>query len=224
MGLISRIPMTAERYYDELDVKAYLATVQNLRANYGPSISQAATLANVPAAVIESVCFIESAGVANARSSAGAVGLMQLTPDTCVTVIHLDYKAGRISTEQATVLSKYLGAKLSNIKKLRYLGDPKAGDTSLTASMVQPPEVNLLIGAMLLGRLIDQSTDLLSVTDKLIRWDKVIVRYNAGYFYKLPAKAKTVSDVMAEAKKKSSETYNYITKFVGKNGVLVSLT
>jgi len=222
MTLISRIPMTAESFYDDKEAQANLTKIQSLRARYGSLIQQAARLANVPSAVIESIAFIESAGNENARSGAGAVGLMQLTPDTGTTIIHLDDQGKRISAEQAAVLGKYLGAKLTNIRKLRYLGDPKAGDTRLTADLVQPPEVNLLIGAMLIGRLIDQSTELISVTDKLIRWDKVIVRYNAGYFYKL--KAKSVPDVLAEAKSKSAETYNYIIKFVGKNGLLPMLT
>lgn len=222
MTLISRLPMTAVSYYSEAQAQANLATVLTLRANYGTLIQQASRLANVPTAVIESIIFIESGGNASARSSAGAVGLMQLTPDTCVTAIHLDNKENRVSDEQLDVLGQHLGSKLVNIRKLRYLGDAKAGNTKLVAADVIDPEINLLIGAMLLGRLIDQETDFLSVTDRLIRWDKIVFRYNAGYFYKFTAK--TVAGILAEAKAKSTETGNYIPKFCGKNGLLPMLT
>lgn len=222
MTLISRVPMTAEMYYTPSQAVGNLDSVRSIRNQYSTLIQQASELTNVPSAVIEAFCFIESGGNANARSSAGAVGLMQLTPDTCVTAIHLDYKDNRVSDAQLSLLSKYLGTKLSNIQKLRYLGDDKAGDTKLVASEVINPEVNLLIGAMLLGRLIDQENTLLSLTESLIRWDKVVFRYNVGYFYKI--KAKTFAGVLAEAKAKATETGNYILKLAGKNGLLDSLT
>ncbi|OJW76297.1 transglycosylase SLT domain-containing protein [Spirosoma sp. 48-14] len=222
MTLISRVPMTAEMYYTASQAVGNLDMVRSIRNQYGTFIQQASELTNVPSAVIEAFCFIESAGNPNAKSSAGAVGLMQLTPDTCVTAIHLDNKENRVSDEQLDLLASYLGNKLVNIRKLRYLGDDKAGNTKLVASEVMSPEVNLLIGAMLLGRLIDESTQILTLTDQLIRWDKVVFRYNAGYFYKI--KAKTFAGVLAEAKAKATETGNYILKLVGKNGLLDTLT
>ena len=222
MTLVSRVPMTAQSYYSSSDVAANLAIVQNIRSTYDTFIQQASDMTNVPRAVIESVCFIESRGNESARSSAGAVGLMQLTPDTCVTTIFQDNKAGRISDTQLEKLHSFLGAKLINIRSMRYLNDPKVSNTKLTASEVISPEVNLLIGAMLLGRLIDQETQLLSLIERLIRWDRVVFRYNAGYFYKI--QAKTVAGVLDEAKAKSTETGNYILKFAGKNGLLETLT
>ncbi|WP_080056716.1 transglycosylase SLT domain-containing protein [Spirosoma aerolatum] len=222
MTLISRAPMTAEMYYTASQAVGNMDIVRTIRNQYGTFIQQASQLTNVPSAVIEAFCFIESAGNPSAKSSAGAVGLMQLTPDTCVTTIHLDNKDNRVSDEQLDVLGGYLGTKLVNIRKLRYLGDEKAGNTKLVASDVINPEINLLIGAMLLGRLIDESTDFLSLTERLIRWDKVVFRYNAGYFYKI--KAKTFAGVLSEAKAKATETGNYILKLVGKNGLLDSLS
>lgn len=215
--------MTAVAYYSVTQAQANLATVQTIRTRYRDELEQAARLTNVPTVVIESILFIESGGNASAISSAGAVGLMQITPDSAVTAIHLDLKGDRVNDEQQDILYQAFGKKFLNMKKLKFLGDTKAGTVKPTAQELLTPRVNLMIGGMMLGRLIDQSTDVLNVTDRLVRWDKVVVRYNSGYFYR--PKANTVAAMIAEARKRGgAETANYITKFVGKNGLLPTLT
>ncbi len=208
------IPMTPKSYYTPVQAAANRAVVQGIQAQFGPYISQASRLTNVPVSLIESIIFIESAGKPNVVSPAGAVGLMQLTPDTVTTVIHLEKKGKRLTTDEIAILRTYLGTRLDTILKLRYLSDPAAGNTRVTASMYSPPEVNILLGAMMLGQLLDEEKG---------RLDIVVSRYNAGYFWK--PKAASVDQMINLAHARGgAETANYITKLVGKNGLLETLT
>jgi soluble lytic murein transglycosylase-like protein len=59
-----------------------LQTMQGLAQNYGTDILKATVGTNVSPALVLAVMGIESGGKADAVSSAGALGLMQLIPDT----------------------------------------------------------------------------------------------------------------------------------------------
>jgi hypothetical protein len=63
---------------------------------------------------------------------------------------------------------------------------------------------------MLIGQLIDQHTE-----SGVPRIDKVVVRYNLGYFYK--PQGSTIEQTVALV---PTESKNYIYKLLGVNGVL----
>ena len=54
---------------------------------YDPLIEQYATRSEVPAALVRAVVQVESGFDPTARSSAGAIGLMQLMPDTAAELV-----------------------------------------------------------------------------------------------------------------------------------------
>lgn len=215
------LPMTQVSYYKPAQWPAIHAKVSETFKLYGKIITLVAKLVNVPVPILNAFIFIESAGKASIVSSAGAVGLMQITPDTATNIIHTEHKEGRLSKAEMDLLRKHLGKKLDCILSFKYMNQSlpcnKNTGKVITKEDLLKPELNILIGAILLGNLIDKHTE-----NKVVRLDKVIVRYNAGYNYK--PQGNTVEETMAFAKKKGgAETANYISKLVGPNGVLTNL-
>lgn len=205
-----RLPMTKKEYYKPSDWPTINMAMAKTFREYGTQISQAAKLANVPVAILNSFIYIESAGNPKAVSKAGAVGLMQLTVDTATNIIHLEAKAGRLSAQEKAVLRKVLGKRLDCILSFKYMNQPLACNNNtgkvVTKEDLFNTEFNLLVGAILIGNLSDQHTE-----GKVIRLDKVVVRYNAGYSYK--PQGATVEETIAFAQKKGgAETSNYILK------------
>jgi hypothetical protein len=147
---------------------------------------------------------------------------MQITAETATGVIFFENKQGRLLPGEKAILQKYLSkGKLECIYSMQYFGHPvkcstitlkggnKVGQVIEKSDLLHP-ELNILIGAMLLGQLIDQHTE-----NGVPRMDKVVVRFNAGYFYK--PQGNTIEQTVALV---PAESRNYIYKLLGQNGVL----
>jgi soluble lytic murein transglycosylase-like protein len=211
------IPMTPRVFYSNSALPQNKAKLAEIGKKYFKEIKQAETLTNVPGALILSIIFTESAGNANALSYAGAAGLMQLKPQAANDVIYQEKKAGRLSQAELTIIKKYLGNRVNGPLNQQYLShkikeNNYSGNVVTQADMMHP-EFNLLMGAMLLGILIDQHQE-----NGLLRLDKVLLRYGLGYFYK-PGNG-NVEQVLDKVKGKSTEAYSYVLKVAGKNGLL----
>jgi soluble lytic murein transglycosylase-like protein len=97
--------------------------MQELAASYGTDILKATLGTEVSPALVLAVIGIESAGKSNAVSSAGAVGLMQLIPDTAARfgvtdstdpaqnikggVAYLNWLMGKFNRDPLMVLAAY---------------------------------------------------------------------------------------------------------------------
>jgi soluble lytic murein transglycosylase-like protein len=168
----------------------------------------------VPGSIIVAVIFTESAGNPSIVSSAGAVGLMQLKPQTgqrCHSPGKEIRPSDRCGNRQSC--AEHLGARLDGPLKQKYLSH-KIRENNYTGNVMtkadlQKPELNILLGAMYLGILIDQHYE-----NGILRLDKVVMRYNQGYFFKIPAG--NVEATLDFAKGKSKEAYTYALKVVGK--------
>lgn len=216
-SLAISLPMTTRSFYNETAKLQNRAKMDQIGKQYYNEIKQAEKLCNVPGAILLAVIFTESAGNSYAKSSANAVGLMQLKPQTANDVIFLEHKNARLSQAELMILNKFLGARINGPLKQKYLSH-KIKENQFTGNVVtendlKKPELNILLGAMYLGILIDQSTE-----NQSIRMDKVLIRYNQGYFYKIPQGSPEL--VLDFTKKRSPEAYNYALKMLGKNGLL----
>ena len=215
------VPMTSQGIIKTSEHPLIIKNLDTTFSKYGALIRQIAKLTNVPEEIIRSVVYIESAGDPNAVSRAGAVGLMQVTPATATGILTVEHKAGRLSEPEKAILRKVLGARLDCILKMPHMNAKIACAPTgvvVTQADLKNPEFNLLIGTIMVGLLIDQHTE-----NGVLRLDKLIVRYNAGYFYK-PV-GNTIEETLAFAKSKGgAETVGYILKFVGTNGILDLLT
>jgi soluble lytic murein transglycosylase-like protein len=211
------IPMTPRVFYPAASLPQNKTKIETIGKKYYREIKLAETLTKVPGAIILAIIFTESAGNPGIISSAGAVGLMQLKLQAGNDVIHLENKAKRLTAVEINVLKKHLGTRLNGPLKQKYLShkikENNYSGNVITRADLMKPELNILLGAMLLGILIDQHYE-----QGILRLDKALVRYNQGYFFK-PG-AGTVEQVLDRVKGRSREAYLYIIKVVGKNGLL----
>lgn len=216
-GLNITIPSINESYYDSVSAdKNKKKIIELIRPKYGILINKISSYTLVPSQLIEGVMFIESAGNEKAESPY-AIGLMQVSKATASDVIVKEKGAGRLKAEESAILKKYLPYNTwKEIEKVK----PKQkslGKTFVTRDMLLKPEFNILIGAMLLGQLIDEFTD----SKGNVRLDKVISIYNGGRSSKSSKKiipfTGSTKELLTIAPK---ETSDYIKKLVGKNSVL----
>lgn len=224
MDVRIKIPAVQQAYYTVEAQKQNKVKMDSIYTKYKSYIDQAVKLTGVDKDIIISVIFIESSGIPDKVSTENAVGLMQLVPAGASDILAMENQKDRLKEPEKLVLRKVLGNRLDKgIVKMKFLGDNKTVDGVTSAVWVKKadllnPEFNILVGAIFLGLLIDES-----VEDGKLRLDKIIIRYNKGYFSggrgkKLPASA--------ELSMKSSlptETKEYITKFAGTNGTLDTL-
>jgi len=217
--MVSRVPlpMTQRSFFQTEFLPQIKAKVELIQKTYFKEIQLAEKLTYVPGGLIGAVIFCESAGNPSIVSPSGAIGLMQLKPQSANDVIHMENKAGRLTNEEITLLRKYLGKRLDGPLKQKFLSqripqNNHSGNVITKADLLKP-ELNILLGSLLLGILIDQHNE-----RGEIRLDKVILRYNRGYFFK-PFNG-TIEQTLDAAKSKSSEAYWYALKVIGKNGLL----
>lgn len=205
---------------------AKFKTVRNdLMSRFGREMRQAATLANVPLTVLQGIILIENATLnPSFVNPFGFVGLGQINPDTASDVIIREKKKKRLSEAEITVLRTQLGKRL-DVLFLADVDPKKAGNQPIDLGYsivnntdLKNPAFNLMVSAIYVSRLIDEELEA-TAEGELVRLDRVIVRYNQGYYYKV-AKAST----NALLSQLPTEPKNYIKKMVGANGMMETLT
>jgi soluble lytic murein transglycosylase-like protein len=210
-----KIPALKESFYSSDSVKWNEDKIVNvIRPKFGKYIDKIADMTGVPVELIEAFIFIESGGNPNAQSPF-AVGLMQVGLATGSDTLIFEKGAGRLQDEEAAILKKYLGSRYSLIEKVK----PKQksiGKTFITKADLLKPELNILIGSILLKQLCDEF-----VENGKVRLDKVVAVYNGGRYSKsnkkvIPFKG-TTKELLALVPK---ETSAYVLKLIGTNGIL----
>lgn len=223
------VPSLNEAFFNDTQlttVKLKLATIEN---TYGKYINNSAVISNVSPEIIKAFIFVESSGKANAVSPTGCCfGLMQISPATAKDIIAMENRKGRLNDKEKAIIKKYKGSN-ANFSNL-----------TITKEDLFKPELNILIGTIFIGILIDEEitdkvTDILGYendwlkgqvnpiykTAKFVRMEFVIARYNGGY-YKWSSKPKPVGTTTDVCTKTGS--CEYIKKILGTNGVLTILT
>ena len=138
-------------------------------------------------------------------------GILQILASSSTDIIILAKREGCLYPEQIRELSRILGetraAKILSFKLL--------GNQAIKRSELYDVNLNLLHGTMYLSVLINR----IKVTGKPVRWDKVAVGYNSGYFaYNCGSDLK--GNVKTVVKSVNRESSNYVLKLLGKNGIL----
>lgn len=210
-----KIPALKESFYNSDSAKLNEDKIVNvIRPKFGKYIDNISEMTGVPVELIEAFIFIESGGNPNAQSPY-AVGLMQVGLATGSDTLIFEKGAGRLQDEEAAILKKYLGSRYSLIEKVK----PKQksiGKTFITKADLLKPELNILIGSILLKQLCDEFTE-----NGKVRLDKVVAVYNGGRYSKsnkkvIPFKG-TTKELLAIVPK---ETSAYVLKLIGTNGIL----
>ena len=179
---------------------------------YGKYFKYYSETSKVPVAILFAFAQVESDGLANAGGSqSNTQGLMQWDKR---------YAAG--SGNPNFALSKeFLKGRLTPAEKekLAMFGitfDSKGNTRKLTQEDLVKPELNILIGSIILGQYIDK---VWATENGNIRMDRIIALYNWGLggFNNNQLDKKDLQGVLANI---PSVTKTYINKFLGKNGAL----
>ncbi len=206
------LPAIMDQFYDDFEVEQNRAKINIIKSQYGSIISNIAFLTNLPDSLILAFIFVESSGIVNSKNGNG-IGLMQIGVNSATDIVYNEYKNGRLFQEEISILRSYLNERMDQIFSMRSPGIT----LYITAEDLYNPELNILIGAIYLGQLIDESFE----ADKL-RLDKVIIRYNTGYF-SFQRGRKLIGDIATILNIVNPITQAYITKMIGKNGVLETI-
>lgn len=210
-----KIPALNQSFYDVVSAKSNHNKIVNLiRPKYGKYINNISALVGLPSELIEGFIFIESAGIENAKSPY-ATGLMQLSPATASDGLVFEKGKNRLEKGESDLLKKYLGSRYSVLDKVKP-NQISLGKTFITNDDLLKPELNILIGSIILKQLCDEFTE-----NGNIRLDKVISVYNGGRYSKSSKKIipfeGTTEQLVALAPK---ETADYIKKLIGVNSLL----
>jgi hypothetical protein len=208
-----KIPFTQLKFYQDGQKKAIADRIKVIESKYGNIIRNISNLTGVNEEIIKAFIFIESRGEETAQSPY-AIGLMQVGLATASDALILEKSSGRLSAEEEAILKKYMG-NIPQFDKLKP-NQKSIGKTWVTKDVLFKPELNILIGSIVLKQLIDEFTE-----DGVPRLDKVAVIYNAGRYggigKKTIAHKGTTEELVGILPKEPS---SYITKLVGTNGVL----
>lgn len=185
------------------------ATLQNIENKYGKYINFASRTSRIPREIIKSFILVESEGIPTAGSDVDKTqGLMQWNREHAKEQLENELAQGRMSPAEKSKLAEF-GINFNAKGKTRII----------TNADQLKPELNILIGSIILGQLIDTTWG----TDASgLRLDRVIVVYNSGAYGTDGVKArkgnyKTASQLAADVNKTSSA---YIKKILGKGGAL----
>jgi hypothetical protein len=218
---------TPNSAYTKAEAAMLKAQVAVLMARYGYFMQNAATITNIPLVVFQSIIAIENGTHldVNYVSSAGAVGLTQITPNTATDTLIRTKKANRLTQPETELLLKKgidvnrlngNAPKLKNGKSQKWYSSSEG--SIVTTDQLKDVELNLLLGAIYLSEQMIRFTEI-TIKGFELRMDKVIVAYNQGFNYKVPMG--TTAHIIAKV---PVESKNYIAKMTGVNGMLETLS
>jgi soluble lytic murein transglycosylase-like protein len=193
--------------------------LDNIMKKYGTFIKFASENSKIPAQVIASFIAVESGGNPTAGGSGSATqGLMQWNRTYAKNFLEAEYRLGRLTPAEKSKLATY-GVKF----------DANGLTRTITQADAIKPELNILIGSILLGQYADSRYDGGKLTgqwaidqDGKLRLDRIITVYNAGAYGPDGKKARTGNHptAFALANVVNSTTKSYINKILGKNGAM----
>ena len=187
--------------------------LEKILYNYGTFITFASENSKLPKSVIASFIAVESGGNSKAGASGHITqGLMQWNRTYAKSNLETEYAEKRLTPAEIQKLASF-GIKFTNGKT-----------RAITNADQLKPELNILIGSIILGQLADEkwATD----SNGSLRLDRMIAVYNAGAYGDTGKKARfgehnTPYDL---AKAVNPTTSGYISKILGKDGAMDILT
>ena len=206
--------------------EAIRGQVDNIMKKYGAFIRFASENAKIPTQVIASFIAVESGGNPTAGgSSSPTQGLMQWNRTYGQNILETENKMGRLTPEEKAKLASF-GIKFDANGKTR----------PITQADAVKPELNILIGTILLGQYADSYHDggkstmvsgvrrkwAIDDKDGELRLDRIIAVYNAGAYGDTGSKARTINHATAKqlADSVNTTTRSYIAKMLGVNGAM----
>ena len=210
-NILVDIPLIDKTAYKKHEIPLIIKKINSIKSKYRTIIDKISNSMKIPKDIIISVIFIESSGNKNAKSNSGAIGLMQLKPDSAADIVNIKKRKYKLTSLETSILKNNLEEdKYKCLINMPYAGKYPCGENPITEKDLVKEELNILIGTMYLKLLISK----LKENGKL-RLDKVIAKYNQGYFRKTPT-----GNYEDFYNKVPDETKKYIVRFSGINGIL----
>jgi soluble lytic murein transglycosylase-like protein len=212
MGLLSlTIPAVPLQSPSSWGSRASIKGVlEKIWRNYGSYIAESSKNSNIPSNIIASFIAVESAGNPTA-GSAGHItqGLMQWNRNYAQAQLKDELAKGRMSDGEKKILTKYGVISGNSVR-------PVTNKDQLI------PELNITIGCIVLGQLIDQKW---GSENGVFNLDRVIAVYNAGAYGDTGKKARQLTNPKLNtpqllAANVNSITSAYIKKIMGKDGAM----
>jgi hypothetical protein len=206
--------------------EAIAGQVKKIMQKFGAYVKWSADNSRVPMEVIAGFIAVESGGNPSAGSSGHITqGLMQWNRNYIYASLEAESKLGRMTPAERDKLKSF-GLTFSTAHKINRM---------VTNADQLKPELNILIGTILLGQYIDSMHDGGKKTisngtqvmwakddDGELRMDRIIAVYNGGAYGEggTKARSKKYATAKALADAVNSITSAYIKKVMGKNGAL----
>jgi hypothetical protein len=199
--------------------KAVANMVRKITTNYGTYLKFASDNSKIPLEILASFIAVESGGNATAGAEGHITqGLMQWNRNYASNTLTNEKKLGRLTADEESKLKEY------NIKF-----DANNKTRTITNADQKKPELNILIGSIILGQLMDSYVN--GKQDKPqwgtdangnMRLDRIIACYNAGAFGETGKLARfgNYASPSALAKAVNPITRAYISKIYGINGAM----
>ena len=187
------------------------AQLRKIWTNYGKYIQFAGKESGIAPEVLVAFITVESGGNPTAGGSGSATqGLMQFNKNYVKSQLKNEFTSKRLSDAEKSKLAAY-----------GFTFDASGNTREFTQADLVKPELNVVVGSIVLGQLIDQP---FAVQNGNLRLDKVITTYNSGLYSKWSkiamasksTNAKQLHDELAG----NSVTQAYIRKIMGTNGAV----
>lgn len=205
------IPMTQKGFYDANDRAGILGRIGATFAKYGQFIDEAAANSAVSLELMKGLQFVENADAdPGVVTGSDATGLFQVSPANATDSIVRMRKKRLLSQGEKDVLRAELGAT-----RYARLMSASLGTAVLTVADLKRPRLNCAVAGIVLSELLNEHGD-----GHNWRFDELVVRYNRGYYTRLP-QTNTTDELLT---KFSGTTRDYILKLAGKDGTLDLLT
>jgi soluble lytic murein transglycosylase-like protein len=185
--------------------------LEKIWKNYGSFITSASINSNIPTSIIASFIAVESGGNPNAGASGHVTqGLMQWNRTYAKKQLEEEYNNGRMTDGEKYILKKYGVMTANNTFR------------EVTNKDQLNPELNITIGCIVLGELLDKSW---ASDENGLHLDRVISVYNAGGYGDTGKKARQLTTPKLDNAIKLSSNVNavtssYIKKVLGKDGAM----
>jgi hypothetical protein len=185
--------------------------INTIWSKYGNYFKFASVQSGLNVKILVAFCAVESGGNPIAGGSTSPTqGLMQFNKNYVKEQLKNEFKSGRLSDAEKQKLASY-GFKF----------DSEGNTRDFTQADLVKPELNILVGSIILSQLADQPW---ARINGQLRLDRIIVVYNAGLYGKwgkIATQQPNTSPLDLHNKLEGNRvSQSYLSKMMGKNGAL----
>ncbi len=174
---MTNVPLTKKSFYSEADISGMMYLLDTNKSEIGGFINKSAQLVGLEPSVLAALIYVESPKNVD---SGIYVGYCQIAVATAVSAIYYEFKKGRMSAEE----EKYL-VSLISLQSVLMIKNAKS-DVSVLGAInylqLKNPATNIFLGAMYFKQCLDKE----HISGQLPRYDKAVLRYNSGFYIKIP--------------------------------------